>query len=89
MKRELLHHGEVFGSVTDHHPCSVLPKHDIKGSLDDVLDLPVDANRFATQVYRSGFKLLQAAMALLEQRLTRDPLLSRWFLSITAKAASG
>jgi hypothetical protein len=43
----------------------------------------------ATQLYQSGVKLSQAAMALLEQRLTRDPLLGRWFLSITPKAVSG
>ncbi|NJO84627.1 MAG: hypothetical protein HC828_18900 [Blastochloris sp.] len=36
----------------------------------------------ATKVYRTGVSLTQAAMTLLEQRLDRDPVLGKWFLSI-------
>lgn len=43
----------------------------------------------ATKLYRNGVKLSKEAMAVLEQRLSRDPLLGRWFVSIAPKAASG
>jgi hypothetical protein len=43
----------------------------------------------ATRLYRTGVTLSQDAMALLEQRLDRDPVLGKWFLSIKPKAASG
>jgi hypothetical protein len=46
IEREVLHHGEVFRPVTDHHPRSVLTEDDIEGPVDDILDLPVEANRF-------------------------------------------
>lgn len=42
-----------------------------------------------TQRYRCGVKLSKNAMALLEERLTRDPVLGRWFLSIAPKQSSG
>jgi hypothetical protein len=35
-----------------------------------------------TRRYQSGVTLTKEAMAALEQRLSRDPLLSKWFLSI-------
>ena len=43
----------------------------------------------ATKLYRTGVKLSKEAMAALEQRLSRDPLLGRWFVTIAPKAASG
>lgn len=43
----------------------------------------------ATKLYRTGVKLSKEAMALLEQRLSRDPLLGRWFVTIAPKAPSG
>lgn len=43
----------------------------------------------ATKLYRTGVKLAKEAMAVLEQRLSRDPLLGRWFVTIAPKAASG
>ena len=43
----------------------------------------------ATTLYRTGVKLTKEAMVALEQRLSRDPLLGRWFVTITPKAASG
>jgi transposase len=43
----------------------------------------------ATQLYRTGVTLSQQAMALLEQRLDRDPVLGKWFLSIKPKTTSG
>ncbi len=43
----------------------------------------------ATKLYRTGVKLTKEAMAGLEQRLSRDPLLGRWFLTIAPKAVSG
>jgi transposase len=42
-----------------------------------------------TQQYCSGVTLSQEAMALLEQRLSRDPLLGKWFLTIAPTSASG
>jgi hypothetical protein len=42
-----------------------------------------------TMGYRTGVRLTKDAMAALEQRLTRDPLLGRWFLSIAPKPALG
>lgn len=42
-----------------------------------------------TKLYRNGVKLSKEAMAALEQRLSRDPLLGRWFVTIAPKAASG
>jgi transposase len=43
----------------------------------------------ATKLYRNGVKLGKEAMAALEQRLSRDPLLGRWFVTIAPKATSG
>ena len=43
----------------------------------------------ATKRYRNGVKLAKGAMAALEQRLSRDPLLGRWFVTIAPEAASG
>lgn len=43
----------------------------------------------ATKLYRNGVKLSKEAMAALEQRLSRDPLLGRWFVTIAPKPASG
>ncbi|KAB8333698.1 hypothetical protein SD80_012250 [Scytonema tolypothrichoides VB-61278] len=43
----------------------------------------------ATKLYRTGVRLSKEAMAALEQRLSRDPLLGRWFVTIAPKAASG
>lgn len=43
----------------------------------------------ATKLYRNGVKLAKEAMAVLEQRLIRDPLLGRWFVTIAPKAVSG
>ena len=43
----------------------------------------------ATKRYRSGVTLSQEAMALLEPRLARDPLLGKWFLTISPKSALG
>jgi len=43
----------------------------------------------ATKVYHTGVTLSQQAMELLEQRLDRDPVLGKWFLSIKPLAASG
>jgi hypothetical protein len=43
----------------------------------------------ATKLYRTGVKLSKEAMAALEQRLRRDPLLGRWFVTIAPKATSG
>jgi hypothetical protein len=40
----------------------------------------------ATKVYRTGVSLTQAAMTLLEQRLDRDPILGKWFLTIAPQA---
>lgn len=42
----------------------------------------------ATKLYRNGVKLAKEAMAALEQRLSRDPLLGRWFVTIAPKATS-
>lgn len=43
----------------------------------------------ATKLYRTGVTLSQQAMELLEQRLDRDPVVGKWFLSIKPLAASG
>lgn len=43
----------------------------------------------ATKLYRNGVKLSKEAMAVLEQRLSRDTLLGRWFVTIAPKAPSG
>jgi transposase len=43
----------------------------------------------ATKLYRNGVKLGKEAIAALEQRLSRDPLLGRWFVTIAPKATSG
>ncbi len=43
----------------------------------------------ATELYRTGAKLSKQAMELLEERLDRDPLLGKWFLSIKPKAVLG
>jgi hypothetical protein len=43
----------------------------------------------ATKLYRKGVRVAKDAMAALEQRLTRDPDLGRWFLTIAPLAASG
>jgi hypothetical protein len=43
----------------------------------------------ATKLYRNGVKLSKEAMTALEQRLNRDPLLGRWFVTIAPKPASG
>jgi hypothetical protein len=45
--------------------------------------------RAVSELYESGVSLTQAAMALLEQRLTRDPLLGKWFVTIAPKSALG
>lgn len=42
-----------------------------------------------TQVYRTGVTLSQEAMALLEARLTREPTLGKWFLSIAPTSTAG
>lgn len=42
-----------------------------------------------TKVYRTGVTLSKEAMALLEQRLDRDPVLGKWFLSIKPRALPG
>ena len=42
----------------------------------------------ATKLYRKGVRLTKDAMAALEQRLTRDPDLGRWFLTIAPLPAS-
>jgi hypothetical protein len=39
-----------------------------------------------TTVYRTGVSLTQAAMTLLEQRLDRDPILGKWFVTIAPQA---
>lgn len=43
----------------------------------------------ATKLYRNGVKRSKEAMAALEQRISRDSLLGRWFVTIAPKAASG
>jgi hypothetical protein len=43
----------------------------------------------ATALYRTGVTLSKEAMAALEHRLTRDPLLGKWFLSINPLPSSG
>ena len=43
----------------------------------------------ATKLYRTGVTLSQEAMGLLEQRLDRDPVLGKWFLSIKPLVSSG
>jgi hypothetical protein len=43
----------------------------------------------ATKLYRTGVKLAKEAMVALEQRLSRDPLLGRWFVTIAPNATSG
>jgi hypothetical protein len=43
---------------------------------------------FALRAARSGVTLCQEAMAL-EQRLSRDPHLGKWFLTIAPKPVSG
>lgn len=43
----------------------------------------------ATKLYRTGVTLSQQAMERLEQRLDRDPVLGKWFLSIKPLATSG
>jgi hypothetical protein len=43
----------------------------------------------ATKVYRTGVSLTQAAMTLLEQRLDRDPVLGKWFLTIAPQPRQG
>lgn len=42
-----------------------------------------------TQIYRTGVKLNQAAMDLLEQRLIRDPKLGKWFVTIAPDQITG
>lgn len=42
-----------------------------------------------TKLYRTGVTLSKQAMAMLEQRLARDPLLGKWFLSIVPKPKVG
>jgi hypothetical protein len=42
-----------------------------------------------TRIYHTGVKLSKEAMAAVEQSLTRDPLLSRWFLTISPDPATG
>jgi Rhodopirellula transposase DDE domain len=42
-----------------------------------------------TKLYRTGVTLSKKAMELLEQRLDRDPVLGKWFLSIKPLTASG
>lgn len=43
----------------------------------------------ATKLYRTGVTLSKEAMAALEQRLSRDPLLGRWFVTIAPEPAPG
>ena len=45
--------------------------------------------RAVSELYESGVSLTQAAMALLEQRLARDPLLGKWFVTIAPKSGLG
>lgn len=42
-----------------------------------------------TQIYRTGVKLSQAAMDVLEQRLIRDPKLGKWFVTIAPDQFTG
>jgi hypothetical protein len=42
-----------------------------------------------TRIYHTGVKLSKEAMATVEQSLTRDPLLGRWFLTISPDPATG
>jgi hypothetical protein len=42
-----------------------------------------------TRIYHTGVKLSKEAMAAVEQSLTRDPLLGRWFLTISPDPATG
>lgn len=43
----------------------------------------------ATKLYRNGVRLTKEAMAVLEQRLSRDLLLGRWFVTIAPETVSG
>jgi Rhodopirellula transposase DDE domain len=43
----------------------------------------------ATELYRTGVKLSKEAMELLEERLERDPVLGKWFVTIKPKTALG
>lgn len=43
----------------------------------------------ATALYHTGVTLSKEAMAALEHRLTRDPLLGKWFLTINPLCSSG
>ncbi len=42
-----------------------------------------------TKLYHTGVTLSKEAMAALEQRLTRDPRLGKWFLTITPQSGLG
>jgi hypothetical protein len=41
-----------------------------------------------TRVYRTGVSLTKAAMKAVEQQVTRDPLLRKWFVTILPVAGS-
>lgn len=81
--------------------CWGILEHHWNGSLLDGLQVALDfiesmtwrgmhpVVMAATTLYHSGVTLSQEAMALLEQRLTREPRLGKWFLTIEPKRTPG